>query len=172
MLGSAVAGIAQGAGRFRGPLRVAEQRLLRLLPAGASAGAGCGVGVGYGFGAGFFLKPSAAAALTRRAAAARDALLARLPPQLAAQMASATAAAPVAAQAAAPAMRAHAQTQADADEEALQARAAEARRLEERVAQLSDSVGVLRAEHGALRAALCAAPPPWAEPYCERTRAA
>ena len=94
MLGSAASGIAQGAARLRGPLRGVEARLLRLLPAGASAGAGCGVGVGYGFGAGLFLKPSAGAALARRVAAARDALLAALPPSVAAQLAAATDAQP------------------------------------------------------------------------------
>jgi hypothetical protein len=86
VLGSAVSGIAQGAGRFRPALRGAEAWLLALLPAGAAAGAGCGVGVGYGFGAGLFLKPSAGAALARRAKAVRDALLARLPANVAAQL--------------------------------------------------------------------------------------
>jgi hypothetical protein len=90
VLGSAVSGIAQGAGRFRPVLRGAEARLMALLPAGAAAGAGCGVGVGYGFGAGLFLKPSAGAALARRARAARDTLLARLPANVAAHLTAAT----------------------------------------------------------------------------------
>ena len=101
VLGSAVSGIAQGAGRFRPALRGLEARLLALLPAGAAAGAGCGVGVGYGFGAGLFLTPSAGAALARRATAVRDALLARLPANVAAQLAAVTAEQPRAAVAAA-----------------------------------------------------------------------
>jgi len=112
VLGSAAAGIGQGAGRVRHLLRGAEARLLRVLPAGASAGAGCGVGVGYGFGAGLFLKPSAGDALVRRAAAARDALLARLPPAVAAQL-SACVAAPHAATAAPAPQRAPEAAQAD-----------------------------------------------------------
>jgi len=41
-------------------------------------------------------------------------------------------------------------------------------RLEERVSQLSDSLASLRAEHAALRTALCADAPTWAEHFCDR----
>jgi hypothetical protein len=46
--------------------------------------------------------------------------------------------------------------------------------LEERVAQLSDSLAALRAEQRALRHALCAAAPQqaWADAWCDRTHGA
>jgi hypothetical protein len=84
VVGSAASGIGAGLGQFRGVIAPVERRLRALLGAsralrGVSVGAGCGVGVGYGFGAGLFLKPSAGEALARRAAAACDALAAKLP---------------------------------------------------------------------------------------------
>lgn len=140
VLSSAAAGVGSGVSQLRSRFRGVERHLARLLPPGLRAGAGCGVGVGYGFGAGFFLSAGALDALQRRVRAAREAVADRLP-------------------ASPPAL---------AGAGAQRAGAAEGARLAEQLAQASDSLAALRAEQRALRAALCAVPPPWAVNFCER----